>query len=202
LLTDNSGKLALEAEPLAKALAFFRSAREAGLLPISTLNYAESGDTWKAFREGRATLAVTSARWYLAETGRAPQAAATLIPAPATGKPLALAQGWCWAIVNARPEKHAEAAALVEWLTTAERLAAWTHAVGVLPPRADSLAHWPAAPQTTLAAALLTHAQLQPPAATLNIVGPPLQQALNAVLNDRATPLSAAALAAQSVNAP
>ncbi len=49
---------------------------------------------------------------------------------------------------------------------------------------------------------VVTHAQLQPNAATLAVVGPPLRQALSDVLNGRATPFAAATLAAETVRQP
>jgi ABC-type glycerol-3-phosphate transport system substrate-binding protein len=199
-VTDSAGKPALNAEILARALTFFHSAREAGLLPMSTMAYADSTATWQAFRQGRATLAVTSAHLYLAETNP-PPTTVTLMPAPG-GKPLALAQGWSWAIVNTRPENHAAAAALVAWLTDPQHLADWTLAAGLLPVRTSVLADWKAAPRTAFADGVLSQAQLSPPDNIVSVVGPPLQQALTDVLNDRATAASAAAIAVQTVEKP
>lgn len=198
---DSTGKPALNADILAKALTFFRSAREAGLLPMSTLAYADSTATWQAFRQGRATMAIASAHLYLVEPNPPPGTAVTMMPAP-DGKPLALAQGWSWAIVNTQPEYHAIGAALVAWLTDPQHLADWTQAVGLLPVRTSVLADWKASPRTAFADQMLSQAQLPPPGNILSVVAPPLQQALTDVLNDRATAASAAATAAQTVDKP
>jgi ABC-type glycerol-3-phosphate transport system substrate-binding protein len=199
-VTDSTGKVALQPETLAAALTFFRSARDAGLLPLSTMAYADSAATWQAFRQGRATLAVTSARLYLAEPNP-PPAIATLLPAPG-GKPLALAQPWSWAIVNTQAEHQAAAAALVTWLVDPQHLADWTQAAGLLPVRTSVLARWKSSARTAFADQTLAQAQLPPPAQVLSVVGPPLQQALADVLNDRATAASAAAVAVQTIEKP
>ena len=200
-LADNTGKLALKVDLVAKALSFFRSARDIGILPLSTLAYTDPAASWQGFRDGRATLAVTSARQFLSDYEHVSSAAGTLIPAP-DGKPLALARGWSWAIVNTEPERHADAAALLTWLTDPAQLSAWTRAAAVLPTRSSVLAGWPSSPRAVFAGEVMARAQLKPADAVLAKIGPPLQQALADVLNDRATPASAAATAVQALEKP
>ncbi len=200
-LADSTGKLALDVDLVAKALSFFRSARDSGILPMSTMAYADPAATWQGFRDGHATVAVTSARQFLADYGRVASAAGTLIPAP-DGKPLALASGWSWAIVNTEPQRYADAAALLAWLTDPAQLSAWTQAAAVLPMRSSVLAGWPSSPRAVFAGEVMAKSHLKPAGAVLTKVGPPLQQALADVLNDRATPASAAATAQQTVEKP
>ncbi len=200
-LSDSTGKLAVKAETLTKALTFFRSARDAGLLPVSSLAYADPLVTGRAFQDGRATLAVTSANWYLAEGSQTPGTAATLIPAPG-GAPLALAKGWSWALVNTAPEHQAQSVALLTWLTGVRQLATWTQAANVLPTRVSVLAAWASSPASVFAETTLPRAQLQPPSKDLNVLGPLLQQALADVLNERATPSTAALAVTQALSKP
>jgi hypothetical protein len=91
---------------------------------------------------------------------------------------------------------------LLNWLTATTQLGQWTRAARVLPPRSAVLAMWGDDPQAPLAAALLTSAQLQPPAAVLDKLGPLLQTALEDVLNDRAAPNEAANTVAQAYREP
>ncbi len=198
---DASGKMALDSEVLAEALSIFQSLQSAGVLPLSTLAYADPAATWQVFRERRASLAITSAQWYLAERQRVSPAAATLIPT-SNGTPLALASDWSWAVVNTSPERNAAAVALLRWLTDPAQLSAWTLAAHVLPPRAAALTRWGASPLIPFASDVLTHAQPQPSAEALALVGPPLRQALDDVLSGRATPFTAATTAAQAVANP
>ncbi|MGH2521313.1 MAG: ABC transporter substrate-binding protein [Anaerolineales bacterium] len=197
-LTDPSDKLSLDAELLAEALGFFQMAQDAGALPLSTLSYPDTAATWQVFRERRAALAVTSMRWYLAERDRASFAAVGLLPAK-VGDSATLAEGWSWAIVNVVPERAALAAELLAWLTAPQQLSEWTQAAQVLPPRASALDGWTTEIVASEADSVLTRARLLPSPEVLNRVGPPLRQALDDVLNGRATPLAAANAAAQAV---
>ncbi len=72
----------------------------------------------------------------------------------------------------------------------------------MLPTRAGSLAAWQQPGLAAVAAGVVTHAQLQPLAPVLAVIGPALQQALSDVLNGRATPFAAATVAAAVVNQP
>jgi multiple sugar transport system substrate-binding protein len=200
-LTEPSGQITLDAELLAEALAVFQSAQTAGIVPLSTLAYENPEATWQVFRERRASLAITSAQWYLAERQRVGNSAATLIPT-ANGSAIALADGWSWAVVNTPAARQAESVELVAWLIEPGRLAAWTEAARVLPPRSQALAQWEAGSLKPFLADILMRAQTQPSAETLARIGPPLRQALDDVLSGRATPFTAATTAAQSVANP
>jgi len=199
-LADASGKTALDSELLAEALTVFQTAQTAKVLPLSTFAFADPAATWQVFRERRAVLAITSARWYLAEHERASSAAATLIPTT-DGMPFVLADGWSWAAVN-KAADHALALELLRWLADPAQMSEWTLAAQVLPPRAKALAGWGDSPLTPFASDVLIHAQPQPSAEILARVGPPLRQALDDVLSGRATPFTAAIAAAQSVAGP
>jgi ABC-type glycerol-3-phosphate transport system substrate-binding protein len=203
-LADEAGRPQLEPGLLAEALQEFQTLQAAGTLPLASLDYAEASATWQVFRERRAALAVTSAQWYLAEHFRVDGAAMTLLPT--SGAPgLALTDGWSWAIVNTaggQPDRYALAAELINWLVAPEQHAPWTEAKAVLPTRAATLAAWQAEPLTAQVSHVLTHAQLQPPANLLGLLGPALRQALADVLSGRATPFAAAGVAADSIRAP
>lgn len=197
-LTDASGQTALNADILAQALTSFQTMQKKGFLPLSSLTYADPASTWQVFRERRATLAVTSAQWYLAESQRVANSRATWI-LNRTGLPFALADGWSWAIVNTAPERHTLAAELVLWLIDPAQLSAWTQAAQVLPPRSKALNQWEKSPLASFANNVLAHAELVPSADVLSLIGPPLHQALNDVLNAQATPADAAVLAVQTI---
>lgn len=196
-LIDEAGRVALEAGRLALALSAWQANQRAGVLPLSTLDYTGPDETWQVFRERRATLAVTTAQWYLAEADRVSTAGAAL-PPNSIGQPFTLADGWCWALVD-KGDDYTPAAELLDWLTDPARLTPWTLAAQVLPTRAAVLAGWKDAPAAPLAAAVATRAQLLPADQTLEQVGPVLRQALDDVLRSRATPNAAAERAAQEL---
>jgi ABC-type glycerol-3-phosphate transport system substrate-binding protein len=200
-LSDETGAIRLDAELLADTLARFQALQIAGVLRSDTLGFADAGATWQVFRARRTTLAVTSAQLYLAEYAQVEGAAATLLPTDGQ-PPIALAEGWSWAVVNAAPEQQALCAALLAWLTAPEQQAPWTEAANVLPTRASTLAAWRSAPLAPFVSDVVTHARLQPSATVLAVVGPALRQALADVLSGRATPFSAATQAADLIEQP
>jgi ABC-type glycerol-3-phosphate transport system substrate-binding protein len=200
-LTNEAGELAIETTTLARTLLLFQSLHSAGVLPLSSLEHTDTAATWQAFRDRRASLAVTTAQWYMLEYFRVDGAAATLLPT--SGEPqMALADGWSWAIVNTRPEHLARSVELLNWLNEPQWQAAWTESSSTLPTRAATLAGWSSRRLVPFVSDVVTHAELRPPSSTLAIIGPPLRQALNDVLNARATPLAAANQAASAINPP
>jgi ABC-type glycerol-3-phosphate transport system substrate-binding protein len=200
-LSDADGNVRLEASLLAETLERFQTLQTTGVLRADTLEFSDAAATWQVFRARRTTVAVTSAQLYLAEYARVDGAAATLLPTSGE-PPIALAEGWSWAVVNAAPESQALCAELVTWLTAPEQQAPWTEAANVLPTRAGTLAAWQSDALAPFVSDVVTHAQLQPSATVLALVGPALRQALGDVLNGRATPFSAATQAAEMVAQP
>lgn len=189
-LTDDAGQPALDAARLTQVFAQLRALQEAGRLSAVVLTYDDPTETWQVFRERRAGLALTTARWYLREAGRVRRSAAALPPTGA-GVPFTLAEGWSWAIVN-RDAGRELSALLVQALIAPEALAEWTLAARWLPPRPSALAAWGDDPFAPLAAEALTRAGLRPPAEVLSTFGPALRSALGDVLSGRATPEAAA----------
>jgi maltose-binding protein MalE len=199
-LADANGEPLLSVPLLTSIFTQLKDAQQARWLPTFTLTLTDTAATWRVYRERRATFALTSARAYFSEAGRVQNTAAGL-PPTLDGSAFTLAEGWCWALVNTGRD-YTPAAELLNWLTATTQLGQWTRAARVLPPRSAVLAMWGDDPQAPLAAALLTSAQLQPPAAVLDKLGPLLQTALEDVLNDRAAPNEAANTVAQAYREP
>lgn len=200
-LADEEGRVRLDASVLAQTLERFQALSTSGVLAPAALDYSDTAATWEVFRSRRVTLAVTSAQLFMREHLRVEGAAATLVPT-AGEPPIALADGWSWAIVNVAPARAMLCAELLAWLTAPAQQAPWTEAAKVLPTRAGTLAGWKSQRLAPFVSDVVTHAQLQPSAATLAVVGPALRQALDDVLNGRATPFSAATLAVEAVAQP
>jgi ABC-type glycerol-3-phosphate transport system substrate-binding protein len=200
-LVDANGKLHLDPEALAITLQAYQHLQIAGLVLSPSLGYVDAATTWQALRDRRAAAAVTDTGNFLAEYFRVSGATVTLLP---TGgePPLALADGWVWALVNTTPARRALAVDLIRWLSAPEHNGPWTEAAGVLPARAASLAAWTQPALAGVAGGVVAHAQLQPTASVLGTLGPSLQEALLAVLNGRATPFAAATMAAAAINQP
>lgn len=199
-LYDNSGRPMIDQPALVDILSFYHAARSAGVLPLSARQYASAADSWRVFKEGRALAAEARLRPFLLEANPAIHAA---MPLPTRdGAGISLVWNWSWAVVTRDPARQQVVAELINWLSKPEFLAAWTRAAGLLPSTPASLQRWPAGSESSLASRLATAAVCVPSAETIGIFGPPLQQAVQAVLSGQSSPEEAARAAAQAVQNP
>lgn len=198
-LQDSSGNLLPDEAELARVLTFYQSSNELGILYIGTLNYATASETWRAYRENRAVLAITDTVSYLRErelvvnTG----AARLAIPSDSEGGP-ALVRAWYLGLTTrsaASAIRQPAALELKDWLIAPDYLGEWSLALGYLPLQRDAVATWDGVPELAFAVALLDAGQPLPDAGTLSVLGPVLQKAVSDVLRGRATPQDAAATA-------
>jgi maltose-binding protein MalE len=199
-VSDDSGDLALDSGLLAEVLGFYQSASEAGVFPANSDEFTDPAGTWLAYREHRATLAAAPAALYLRERERTGATSARLLPTR-DGTPLALGTSWSYALVTTDPVRQPLAFSLMLWLTSPSNLGAWTQAAGVLPPRASALDSWTDEPAARFARQVMSAAVLQPNAAALTVLGPPLKQAVTDALDGRLAPQAAAERAAAAVAA-
>ncbi|MGW8251686.1 MAG: hypothetical protein ACWGO1_13655, partial [Anaerolineales bacterium] len=91
---------------------------------------------------------------------------------------------------------------LAEFLSEGDFLASWTTALGYLPTRPSALANWNTAALRTLAAEIVTSAQLIPASDVLNSLSPLLQKATLDVLELNADPEVAAREAVAGLSEP
>ncbi|HET7010860.1 MAG TPA: extracellular solute-binding protein [Anaerolineales bacterium] len=198
-LTNPDGRYALDPIALEEVLAFYGSAHNAGLLPLTVRQYETSLETWGAFHEGRSTSAVAPLHVFLAE-GRANESAAPLPTRDGTGT--CLTSTWAWALVAAEPRRQAAATELMNWLTEPGFLGEWTQALGLLPPDSASLDAWADGPEKSLATQLSTVAAPLPPAELRAAVGAAIRSAIDSVLSGQLTPSAAAMAAIQALPQP
>jgi ABC-type glycerol-3-phosphate transport system substrate-binding protein len=108
-------------------------------------------------------------------------------------------QAWSWALVTPDPLRQALAIELIEWLSEPEFLGPWSRELGLLPTNAEALATWPDDSPTAMANRLVSSARARPSEETFATLGPPLAEALRAVIERGISPLTAARLAAESL---
>lgn len=198
-LQSETGELLPDVVELSEALSIFQSLNRTGVLYIGTLNYTTSADSWQAYRENRAVLAVTDSLSYLRERNLVVNTAAISIPTPsgAARQPFRV---WYLAIPTVDPLRQTQAATLVNWLSEPAFLAEWSLALGHIPLQAPALTELAAQPELRFTSDLVASGVLLPPSTTLNQIGPVLQAALSDVINGRATPETAAAAANAQLN--
>lgn len=206
-LIDDQGNPVLNKSVMAEVLSFYSQAVENGNLSSGVVDYQNDAASWQAFKEQRASLAVTWISQYFDETsntlslGLLPGLERTSeIPAEdALSTPITLARGYSWALAGSNPANQALAIELAEFLSDSEYLAEWTEAAGVLPTRPTALSSW----QDTRLRATLTlmaeSAQLAPDNDLTVAIGPIIQSAVEAVLSGEKTPEEAAQEASEQL---
>jgi maltose-binding protein MalE len=182
--------LIVQEQPLARVLSFYAEARQAALLPPNVLELTSLDDTWAAYGQGVAPIAIVSARRYLAEqkslkdTGYA--------PAPGWSNPTrAVSSGWALAITAADPVRQRAAAALIAWLLNSARGGGLALAAGWLPVSPKALDAWGSDPYYDFLDGQLATAVSPPIGADYGATAGRLQRAVVAVLKGTARPADA-----------
>ncbi len=185
-IVDTQRRPMLAEEPLFTALSIYQDGIKAGLFPVWLSDLETDDQVWKAFTDGKASMAVTWSSNFL----RDPQPNVVISPLPAgLQKPLTLARGWLWAISSPHPERRALAARLAEYLTSASFLADWDDAAGYLPPRPSALTGWRDVNSQALFNSILSSAQALPASDVLGSLGPILLDATQRMIKDHGDPV-------------
>lgn len=198
VLADSQGEPRLDKDALLGVLGFYSDCISSGAIsPSLVLSITDADQAWERFRTGEGVMTVVQARryWLEADDAVAPAAIPTR-----DGRPFSLARGWAIALVTTDPTRQAQALALLDWLIAAERSAQWTRAAGYLPGTRSALQQWAVSnADRMMLRNLLEAAVAAPRPEVLTEVGPIIQEAMEAVLNGRATPQEAATDAVERV---
>ena len=181
---------------LAEALDFFATAAETGNLSPASFDLSTSGETWLALQERRSKAAQAPYSAFFATHDPGMHA---LGPFPTrNGLGITLAAPWSWAVANS---EHTDLSAeIMDWLTEPTFLAEWSQALGLLPTQPEVLGLWPDGPEAAIASGIVSVAVTKPRGALLAAIGPPLAEALQAVLTGQLDPEAAAAQAVADIN--
>ena len=184
---------------LTEVLTYYQQASASELMPFWLTQYETDVQSWEAYEQMQADLAITWSSRYL---NLLPEDTEAIAIPTFNGDPFTLADGWVWAISANDPDRQLLAAQLAEFLTTSEYLAAWSEASGLFPPRPSSLAAWKNISQITLLEQIVPTAQLIPSVELISVLGPVLQPATVSVLKAEADAVSAAQTAVEKLNIP
>jgi len=198
LLDDNEQPM-LDVVQLTNVLTYYQQASVSELMPFWLTQYETDDQSWEAYEDFQANMAITWASRYLQSPPADTLAAA--IPTY-DGVAFTVADGWAWALTTNDPDRQLLAVQLAEFLTTSEYLASWTAAVGLLPPRPSAAAAWSDQPSQNLVSLVAPSAQLIPSLEIVTEVGPVLQQAVVSVLKAEADSTTAAETAVEKLNDP
>lgn len=197
-LIDDDDHPWLDEEVMADVFNFYTQCVTNTVIPAAEVLTATHVDqVWERFKAGEGGMAVVRARRYWLEADDTMAAA----PIPTKdGQPVSIARGWALAMVTDDPARQDVAMLLFDWLTAPDHSALWTQSAGYLPARRSTLNLWTVTEgERTVLHSLLETAVPPPRPLVMEAVGPPIQQALEAVLTGRATPEEAAASAAKAL---
>jgi len=199
-LTDAEGEPTLDEGVLIDVFNFYsRCITNTVIAPTSVLTSTHVDQVWERFKAGEGGMTVVRAGRYWREAESGATMAAAPIPTRG-GQPLSIARGWALAVVVDDPARQELAMLLFNWLTDAGQSAQWTRAAGYLPSTSSALRLWSISDEErAMLRGLLETAVPAPRAEVMGAVGPPMQEALQAVLRGWETPAEAAADAVKDV---
>lgn len=197
-LTDADGAPMLDEEVLIDVFDFYsRCITNTVIAPTTVLTSTHVDQVWERFKAGEGGMTVVRAGRYWREADE------TMAPAPIPtrhGRPLSIARGWALAMVVDDPARQDLAMLLFNWLTDSGHSARWTQEAGYLPATSSTLRLWNVSKEEqAMLRGLLESAIPAPRAEVMNAVGPPMQDALQAVLQGWEAPDEAAAEAVEEV---
>lgn len=192
-LFDKSGKPALDKDALAQVLRFYADGLEAGVIPLSVLEFEGLDDCWLAYVSAKAAMSNVSSARYLADRELLKYTSFAAMPTR-DGNTATLSKGWALAIVTEDSGRQAVAAQLIEWLLEPENNADWNQAAGHLPTRQAAFEHLGTADRYfRFMRQQLENVYPRPIASAYEKIGPALQRAVQDVLKGEASPQEAAA---------
>lgn len=135
----NGSKPILDVSTLARVLANYRRAVDAGVLPAKLRSARSFDDCWKFFLAGAADLACVGSWQFPRDESTLPGAGYARLPTP-MGDPLTLASTWGWVIVTTDPLRQQAAARLILHARNTAQQVAWSIASDHLPVYRGALA--------------------------------------------------------------
>lgn len=186
---DDGKNIVVNQQTINSILGFYANGKSSGLFPIWLAQFENDDNSWQAFSNGQASMAITWSSRYLGDE------AATVLAAPIPtidGSPTTITKGWVIVLSNADPAKQSIALELAQTLTTEEFLGTWNYESGYFPPKPNALTFWPDSPELALASQILPSAYPALSQGEINLIGPALSQASLSVLKEEASPEQAA----------
>ncbi len=201
-IQDQQGRPSLDAAVLTRVLSFYQKAAAVELMPTWLSQYETDDQSWAAFVQGKADLAVTWVSRYLMESSAQSKDEAAAILPTLDGTPYTISTGWVWSLAGSQIRNQAAAVQLAEFLTENDFMAQWTAAAGYLPTRISALSAWSDTSKRIFTGQVILSAHPYPPVDVLASLAPALRQATVQVLNKQGEPASLAQEAVNSLSNP
>lgn len=141
-LTNESGQVELQVEPLVIALQQISNGRSNGFILPQSSEIQTLEDSWLAFQNSPATFVQTTGVQFLRQRSDERPLGAAAIPGLENVLP-PLVSGWAWAISSPDALKRPLAADLLTFLVENENLGEWSFQSQQLPARQGAFFFWP-----------------------------------------------------------
>jgi ABC-type glycerol-3-phosphate transport system substrate-binding protein len=191
-LSNPDGAPWLNEEALVSVFDFYSKCITTTVIaPTTILTITHVDQAWEQFKDGQSGMTVVRAGRYWLEADE--DIAAAPIPTRSE-QPISIARGWALAMVTDDPVRQDLAMLLFDWLTAPDHNAQWTQASGYLPATRSALRLWRVSNEEQAMLRNLMEAAIPAPRPeVMATIGPIMQEALEVVLEGRATPEEAAA---------
>ncbi len=193
-LVDEEGNPSLDEDVMIDVFTFYtQCVTHTVIAPLEVLGLTHVDQAWERFKAGEGGMTAVRANRYWVEADETMAAA----PIPTKdGQPISIARGWALAMVTEIPERQEPALLLIDWLTDPEHNALWTQTAGYLPATRAVLQLWPVPEEDRSWLYALLEGAVPPPGPALKeVIGVPMQRALESLLMGEQTPEEAAASA-------
>lgn len=178
---------------------FFAQAQAVGNFPVWLTQFTTQEQSWQAFTEGRAAMAVTWSNRFFTDSTQTFQAA----PLPSqNGAGPSMVRGWSWAITTPYPEREEIIAELINFLNEPEFMSQWSAAAGYLPTRPSALAAWTPDGRQALASQIAPDAVLGTSYLVEPLLGPTLTENVMALLKQEIVPADAVQNSLEAISGP
>jgi ABC-type glycerol-3-phosphate transport system substrate-binding protein len=199
-LTDQNGYPTIDLSVLTDILEFLVSAREAGILPLFTLQLDSPEDSLASLQQGFANSAIIPIQSYIDQSL---DEDFVVSPWPTRGGlGVVPTRSLSWVVVDKNEIKYDLISQLLRWLQDPAFLGQMAFSMNSLPVTSTALDFWPIPEQASTISRLSLVATSQPSAEELATFGNSLQAAIEDVMNDQETPEAAGRKVLEQVLAP
>ena len=188
-LQDAQGRLQVEREPLIKVLEVYNTAARSGLFPANIVQYQTDANSWQAYTDNSADIAITWASRYLAQLPA--DSVAVTVPG-IEGSVVSLGTAWMLTLTDPLVTRQPVSVALAEYLCDPTFQAELTAAAGYLPTRPSALDLWKDQSLRATMNSIIQTTHALPSNDVIFSIGPLFQDAVLQVIRQQSTPIESA----------
>ena len=149
----------LNVNALRTVLQFYQQALAAGVIDPGVLNYPTPQEYQAGLVDGRIEAAVVTSGMYLDLLASGKDLETSPIPV-SSDRVTTLVDGWMWVLTAKNADRQTAALAFLEWVFEADRQAAYTRAIAMLPSGRAAMGGWGSPAYAQFAGSLLANAVL------------------------------------------